>query len=53
MNRKLFLAAISALLLLGACADYSTAPQPDAHPLRDEQADTTKADGGGSMGNGN
>jgi hypothetical protein len=55
MNRKLFLAATCVLLFLGACTVASTAPQPDLHPVRDEEPDTTATnhDGGGSMGNGN
>lgn len=53
MHRKLFLAATAVLLFLGACTVSTTAPQPDLHIARDEQSDTTKADGGGSMGSGN
>lgn len=53
MNRKLFLAATCALLFLGACTVSTTAPQPEVHIAREEQADTTKVDGGGSMGSGN
>lgn len=53
MNRKLILAATCALLFLGACTVSSTGPQPDMHVAHGEQSDTTKSDGGGSMGSGN
>lgn len=54
MNRNFLLAATCALLLLGACTEFTTAPQPDVQAARDEKPDTaTSAYGGGSMGNGN